>query len=188
MACASDVYGLKADSSLARHSHRRGSFLSFSFFFFFFFFFFWASHPTTPTMHRRTPHSPLLLLHTPHPPPPPTPSSLCDRSDVGPYVYISTLRGATLIITNNPRGFKRDQCCIYNLKSRADQWSRGGGGRLKYKDCEAWCISTTSEFIVRLVVCAWRLWGARSRRIYCVKVSWAGVCPLGPERRLRTHS
>lgn len=69
MACALDVRYKVEAGLLDRHSHRRCSFLSFSFFF---------SFPPNHPLHMR-----------PHPPPPPTPSSFHDRSDVGPtYIHL----------------------------------------------------------------------------------------------------
>jgi len=78
---------------LHRHSHRRCSFLPFFF-----------SFPQIHPHHKR-----------PHPSPPP-PLHLPTNGQTW-ALRRSTLRGYALIITNNPRGFKYDQCYVYRKKA-----------------------------------------------------------------------
>lgn len=81
--------------SLDRHSHRRCSFLSFSFF----------QIPTQPPPPQAPP---------PSSNPPPLHLSMTGQTWA---LRISTLREDSLIITNNLRGCKYDQCYVYHKKS-----------------------------------------------------------------------
>lgn len=128
MACAFGCVGVQcglARDACTAQSHRRARLFSDVFLFPFFPFFF-NPLPSPSSFKLPTQLPPPQATPPPHPlqppplpcllPPPPPHTLHLSTSGQTRALRISTLSGTALIITNKPRGFKCDQCCVWNKK------------------------------------------------------------------------